>query len=59
MLMSQIVVNNPLLNFKELRLMLILLNEILGYEFQYGNILSINKMKLKKLISKWIDINLS
>jgi hypothetical protein len=59
MLMSQIVVNNPLSNLKELKLMLILLNEILGYEFQYGNILLINKMKLEDLRSKWVHINLS
>jgi hypothetical protein len=49
----------PLSNLKELKLMLILLNEILGYEFQCGNILLINKMKLEELISKWIHINLS
>jgi hypothetical protein len=52
MLMSQIIVNNPLSNLKELKLMLILLNEILGYEFQCENILLINKMKLEELISK-------
>ena len=59
MLMCQIVVNNPLSNLKELKLMLILLNEILGYEFQYGNIILINKMKLEELISKWVHINIS
>ena len=58
MLISQIVVN-ALSNLKELKLMLILLNEILGYEFQYGNILLINKIKLEELISKWVYINLS
>jgi hypothetical protein len=52
MLMSQIIVNNPLSNLKELKLMLILLNVILGDEFQCGNILLINKMKLEKFISK-------
>jgi hypothetical protein len=52
MLMPEIIVNNPLSNLKELKLMLILLNEILGYEFQCGNILLINKMKLEEFMSK-------
>jgi hypothetical protein len=55
----QIVMTNPLSNLRKLKLMLILLNEILGYEFHCGNILLINKMKLEELISKWVHINLS
>jgi len=51
--------DQPFSNLRELKLMLILLNEILGYEFHCGNILLINKMKLKELISKWVYINLS
>lgn len=49
-LMSQIVMNNPLSNLKKLKLMLILLNKILGYKLQCDNIFLINKIKLEELI---------
>jgi hypothetical protein len=55
--LSNIDVSNrseqPPFKSQRVEMMLILLNVILGYEFQCGNILLINKMKLEELISKW------
>ena len=42
----------PPFKSQRVKLMLILLNKIMGYEFQCGNILLINKMKLEEFISK-------
>ncbi|XP_038701801.1 uncharacterized protein LOC119998521 [Tripterygium wilfordii] len=58
MLISQIT-NHPFPNLEELKLILVLLNGILGFGSLYGNIPLINEMKLGELISKWVRINLS